>query len=125
MRYAVRCWTAGHNPVGEAPTPDSVDHGLTVYDAVSAMAGHMAQFAHDAKTNVERHAFRMAYDFYDFQRKPSEHEQIITALEEGAREYGPAVQRHGKGALSHVTRGIEFWVMPCFDEDCTEGEDWE
>lgn len=122
MTYTVYHWSVGYNEVGDAPNPDNVDHGVTVDDAVTIVAGHFYHFAHIAETDEEERAFRKAGQLYDSRMPTSGHGKIIEAMERGARLHGPKGSPMGGGTLSHVTRGVEVWALPCFtpDEECDQ-----
>lgn len=112
--HIVQHWAVGYNDVGYAPNPDVPAHGLSLLDAVMVMAGHMYEFAHHASSNAEAGEFRRSAKPYDPSLSEEAYESIIAGLEEAARRHGPI------GSLSHVVRGIEFWVMPCFIVDCDQ-----
>jgi hypothetical protein len=118
--YEVQHWAVGYNEVGDAPNPDNIDHGVTVDEAVMIMAGHFYHFAHIAQTNDEARAFRKAGELYDGRLLRTGYDKLIEALERGARLHGPKGSPMGGGSLSHVTRGVEVWVVPCFAVECDQ-----
>lgn len=122
MTYTVYHWSVGYNEVGDAPNPDNVEHGVSVEDAVTIAVGHFYHFAHIAQTGEEERAFRNAGQLYDSRMPTAGYRKIIEALEDGARRHGPTGSLYGGGSLSHVTRGVEVWVLPCFipDEECDQ-----
>jgi len=120
MTYIVQHWSVGYNEVGDAPNPDNIDHGVTVDEAVTIVAGHFYHFAHIAENREEERAFRNAGQLYDSRLLKTGYDKIIEALERGARLHGPKGSALGGGTLSHVTRGVEVWVMPCFEPECDQ-----
>lgn len=118
--YTVQHWSVGFNAVNDAPNPDDVDHGVTVDEAVMIVAGHFYHFAHIAQSREEERAFRNAGQLYDSRLAKDGYEKIIAAMEDGAHKHGPKGSPMGGGTLSHVTRGIEVWALPCFAVDCDQ-----
>jgi len=118
--YTAYHWVVGYSEVGEMPNPDNVAHGVTVYDAVNIVAGHFYHFAWIAQTGEEERAFRNAGQLYDSRISTPGIEKIVDAMESGASKYGPKGSPMGGGKLSHVTRGVEVWAVPCFEPECDE-----
>ena len=111
MVYKVQHWAVGYNVVGDAPSPDVVDHGLSAADALAAVVGHMEWFASMAAMDPE--SVEMELRFEEAAKSYSEPD-LVGEVELAARKYG-----HHAGFSVTVGR-IEFWVMPCFAENCDQ-----